>query len=326
MIIELASDHRPQHRARAGAADRARPTVRGRAAQRREVPLRRRGDELARRRCRATPNGILSYHNAGKVQASSQPQDMRLQRMLGHLTTLVPANPQSVLVVACGAGVTAGAASIDPRVENLTIAEIEPLVPSVVAKYFGDHNFNVVKNPKVHVEVDDARHFLNTTKEKFDAITSDPFDPWVKGAANAVHQGVLGAGQGAPQPGRRRHRLRPALRQRHGRREERDRDVLRSVPERHRLGQHRPGRGLRHRAARDRSSPTKIDVDAMEQQLASPEFARGGAIAAPDRVRLGDGAAVDLRRPRRGAGPLADRTRRSTATRTCACSSWPASA
>jgi spermidine synthase len=128
-------------------------------------------------------NGILSYHNAGKVQASSQPQDMRLQRMLGHLTTLVPKEPKKVLVIACGAGVTAGAASIDPRVEQLTIAEIEPLVPHVVAKYFGEHNFNVVKNPKVRVEVDDARHFLNTTREKFDAITSDPFDPWVKGAA-----------------------------------------------------------------------------------------------------------------------------------------------
>ena len=130
------------------------------------------------------PNGIVSYHNAGKVQASSLPQDMRLQRMLGHLTTFVPENPRSVLVIACGAGVTAGAASIDPRVEKLTIAEIEPLVPEAAAKYFGDYNFNVVRNPKVHVEIDDARHFLNTTKEKFDAITSDPFDPWVKGAAN----------------------------------------------------------------------------------------------------------------------------------------------
>jgi spermidine synthase len=129
-------------------------------------------------------NGVLSYHNAGKVQASSLPQDMRLQRMLGHLTTLVPSNPRSVLVVACGAGVTAGAASIDPRVERLTIAEIEPLVPRVVAKYFDDYNFNLVSNPKVHIEIDDARHFLNTTKEKFDAITSDPFDPWVKGAAS----------------------------------------------------------------------------------------------------------------------------------------------
>ena len=37
-------------------------------------------------------NGVRNYHNAGKVQASSEPQDMRLQRMLGHLTTLIPAN------------------------------------------------------------------------------------------------------------------------------------------------------------------------------------------------------------------------------------------
>jgi Predicted spermidine synthase with an N-terminal membrane domain len=129
-------------------------------------------------------NGTLSYYNAGKIQASSLPQDMRLQRMLGHFTTLIPERPRDVLVIACGAGVTAGAASIDPRVERLTIAEIEPLVPSVVAPYFGDYNHNVVRNPKVHVEVDDARHFLTTTKQKFDAITSDPFDPWVKGAAN----------------------------------------------------------------------------------------------------------------------------------------------
>ena len=126
---------------------------------------------------------MLNYHNAGKVQASSEPQDMRLQRMLGHLTTLLPKNPRRVLVIACGAGVTAGAVSIDPMVEHQTIVEIEPLVPSVVSKYFGEQNFHVVDNPKVHVEIDDARHFVLTTKEKFDAITSDPFDPWVKGAA-----------------------------------------------------------------------------------------------------------------------------------------------
>jgi spermidine synthase len=129
-------------------------------------------------------NGVMSYYNAGKIQASTLPQDMRLQRMLGHLTTLLSAQPREVLVIACGAGVTAGAASIDPRVERLTIAEIEPLVPRVVAPLFGAFNDHVVDNPKVHVEVDDARHFLTTTKQRFDAITSDPFDPWVKGAAN----------------------------------------------------------------------------------------------------------------------------------------------
>jgi spermidine synthase len=128
-------------------------------------------------------NGVLNYHNAGKVQASSEPQDMRLQRMLGHLTTLVPARAGRVLVIGCGAGVTAGAVSIDPVVEQETIAEIEPLVPQVVSTYFSAHNFGVVTNPKAHVEIDDARHFLQATEETFDAITSDPLDPWVKGAA-----------------------------------------------------------------------------------------------------------------------------------------------
>jgi spermidine synthase len=108
---------------------------------------------------------------------------MRLQRMLGHITTLVPSSPKRVLVIGCGAGVTAGAVSIDPLVERQTIAEIEPLVPRVVSEYFSEHNFNVVNNPKVDIHLDDARHYLLTTDEKFDAITSDPLDPWVKGAA-----------------------------------------------------------------------------------------------------------------------------------------------
>ena len=128
-------------------------------------------------------DGVLNYHNAGKVQASSEPQDMRLQRMLGHMTTLIPPQAKRVVVIGCGAGVTAGAVSVDPAVTNETIAEIEPLVPTVVSEYFGEHNFNVVKNPKVHVRIDDARHYMLTSKEKFDAITSDPLDPWVKGAA-----------------------------------------------------------------------------------------------------------------------------------------------
>jgi spermidine synthase len=128
-------------------------------------------------------SGVMNYHNAGKVQASSQPQDMRLQRMLGHFTTLVPKSPKKVLVIGCGAGATAGAVSIDQHVESLIIAEIEPLVPRVVSEHFGEHNFHVVRNPKTHVVIDDARHYLLTTDETFDAITSDPLDPWVKGAA-----------------------------------------------------------------------------------------------------------------------------------------------
>jgi spermidine synthase len=146
-------------------------------------------------------NGVRNYHNAGKVQASSEPQDMRLQRMLGHLTTLIPRQTKKVLVIGCGAGVTAGAVSIDPAVEHETIAEIEPLVPRVVSTYFADHNFNVVNNPKVHVRIDDARHFVETTAEKFDAVTSDPLDPWVKGAAMLYTQEFFEMVKGRLNPG-----------------------------------------------------------------------------------------------------------------------------
>ena len=145
--------------------------------------------------------GLLQYHSAGKVQASSLPADMRLQRMLGHLTTLVPERPRSVLVIGCGAGVTAGAVSIDPRVERVTIAEIEPLVPRAVAAYFGSTNHDVVKSPKVRIVLDDARHFLLTSGEKFDAITSDPLDPWVKGAATLYTREFFEAARAHLNPG-----------------------------------------------------------------------------------------------------------------------------
>ena len=62
--------------------------------------------------------------------------------------------------------------------------EIEPLVPQAASAYFSEPNFGVLRNPKVQVRIDDGRHYLMTTKERFDGITVDPLDPWVKGAAN----------------------------------------------------------------------------------------------------------------------------------------------
>jgi spermidine synthase len=139
------------------------------------------------------PNGTLTFHVAGKIQASNVPRDMRLQRMLGHLTTLTAADPRSVLVIGCGAGITAGAVSVDPRVQRETIVEIEPLVPQAASAYFSEPNFDVLHNPKVQLRIDDGRHYLLTTKEHFDGITVDPLDPWVKGAANLYTKEFLEA-------------------------------------------------------------------------------------------------------------------------------------
>jgi len=126
---------------------------------------------------------IRNFHVSGKIEASTYPEDMRLQRLLGHLSALVHTRPRKVLVVGCGAGVTAGTFVLHPDVERLVICEIEPLIPQVVAQHFAAENYHVLTDPRVEVVYDDARHYVLTTHEKFDIITSDPIHPWVKGAA-----------------------------------------------------------------------------------------------------------------------------------------------
>jgi spermidine synthase len=129
------------------------------------------------------PSGVRSFHVSGKVVASNDPQDMKLQLMLGHLPALFHPKPRSILVVGCGAGVTAGSFITHPDVERIVICEIEPLIPKTAAEYFSEENNHVVDDPRVEIIYDDARHYILTTDEKFDIITSDPIHPWVKGAA-----------------------------------------------------------------------------------------------------------------------------------------------
>jgi spermidine synthase len=128
-------------------------------------------------------DGTRNFHVSGKIEASTDPLDMKLQRLLGHLPALIHPHPRSVLIVGCGAGVTSGSFLVHPDIERIVICEMEPRVPQAVAEYFKKQNYDVVNSPKVEIVYDDARHFVLTTKEKFDIITSDPIHPWVKGSA-----------------------------------------------------------------------------------------------------------------------------------------------
>lgn len=130
------------------------------------------------------PDGNRYFHVAGKVEASTDPRDMRLQRMLGDLPALFHPDPKSVLVVGLGAGVTAGSFVLDPAVQKITICELEPLVPPAADRYFRRENYGVTTDRRTTIRYDDARHLILTSKEKFDVITSDPIHPWVKGTSS----------------------------------------------------------------------------------------------------------------------------------------------
>ncbi len=128
-------------------------------------------------------DGAIQFHVSGKVEASTESYDMRLQRLLGQMPALFHPNPKSVLIVGFGAGVTAGSFVTQPTITRIAICEMEPLIPPTATLYFGPQNYYVKNDPRTQIYYDDARHFVLTTREKFDIITSDPIHPWVKGSA-----------------------------------------------------------------------------------------------------------------------------------------------
>ena len=124
-----------------------------------------------------------SFYVSGKSEASTAPLDMRLQRMMGHLPALIHPAPHSVLVVGFGAGVTAGSFVPYPEVQHIVICELEPLIPPASGEYFGKQNYDVLHDARSSIVSDDARHYVFTTPQKFDVITTDPIHPWVKGTS-----------------------------------------------------------------------------------------------------------------------------------------------
>jgi spermidine synthase len=117
------------------------------------------------------------------VEATTEPFDMKLQRMVGHLPGIIHPNPKSVLGIGFGAGVSAGTFTRYPGIKKITVCEIEPVIPPASTRYFAQQDYDVYHNPRTRIIYDDARHYLLTTTEKFDIIASDPLDVFVKGTA-----------------------------------------------------------------------------------------------------------------------------------------------
>jgi len=127
--------------------------------------------------------GQRQFFVSGKAEASTAILDMRLERMMGHLPALFHSKPRSVLVVGFGAGVTSGSLTKYPDVEDLVICELEPFIPPASDRYFKKENYGVLHDPRVRMVYDDARHYVFTTRDKFDVVTTDPIHPWVKGTS-----------------------------------------------------------------------------------------------------------------------------------------------
>jgi len=80
-----------------------------------------------------------------------------------------------VAIVGLGAGISLGAtAAYD--VDRIDCIELQPdVVPA--HKMFATFNERSWQDPRVHIRIDDGRHFLQTTSLRYDVINVDPIDP-----------------------------------------------------------------------------------------------------------------------------------------------------
>jgi spermidine synthase len=117
----------------------------------------------------------------GKVDASSV-GDMDTQVLIGTLPLLLAGTPEKVFVIGWGSGITVGSALAHPEVKSLEAVEIEQAVLDA-SRYFHSFNGEPESDPRVSIDINDARHAVLVSDEKYDVIISEPSNPWISGPA-----------------------------------------------------------------------------------------------------------------------------------------------
>ncbi len=126
-------------------------------------------------------DGLLLFRTNGKTDGSNF--EPVTQVGLGHLGFVARPDATDVFVVGLGTGQSAASAASHPQA-RVQVAELSPAVVEV-AKLFGPFNADVMNNPRVRVDVADAREALRKAPPgAFDVIVSEPSNPWVVGVAD----------------------------------------------------------------------------------------------------------------------------------------------
>jgi len=120
-------------------------------------------------------NGLKELRVNGVSEVGTNFNSLRTLHMLGHLPMLLSENPQKVLVIAFGAGVSGGAVAEHP-VQEIDAVEIAPEVIEA-SEYLRLENQAVLDDPRLNLIIEDGRNYLLRTTSQYDVITSDSTHP-----------------------------------------------------------------------------------------------------------------------------------------------------
>jgi len=118
----------------------------------------------------------------GKPDATSF-GDLPTELISGHLPMVLHDDPEDVLVIGLGSGITLGAVELYPSLSSVEAVEIESAVIEG-ADYFAQFNGDALNNKKLTMIQADARNYLlaqTKTDKKYDVITAEPSNPWMAG-------------------------------------------------------------------------------------------------------------------------------------------------
>ena len=115
----------------------------------------------------------------GKVVASSQGKDLRSHSLLAHLPLLLHEDPQHVLLIGLGCGISLGAALCHP-IEAIDCVELSPEVVEAT-ELFSEVNQDALADPRTQMIVGDGRNHLALSEGRYDVIISQPSSLWIAG-------------------------------------------------------------------------------------------------------------------------------------------------
>ena len=109
-----------------------------------------------------------------RMDASTAPEAVTLQKNQLRLPLLLHPHAQSVLLLGLGTGISASVLQVLPDVDG-TAVELSAGAIAAAEQWFHPVNGNVM--PRLRVVRDDARHYLMASQERYDLILGDLFHP-----------------------------------------------------------------------------------------------------------------------------------------------------
>lgn len=113
----------------------------------------------------------------GRQVASDGQVDVASHKYPAHLMVFLKDRPKTALLIAFGAGGTAGSILRYDEVERLDVVEICGGVIEPAGRYFSTMNNGVLNDPRLHLIIQDGKNFVKLTNQTYDLIYSGPIHP-----------------------------------------------------------------------------------------------------------------------------------------------------